>query len=51
MAMSRKDYRILADALKNCNASSDTCTAVALALHNNYSNFNYNKFLDACKEK
>ena len=47
--MTRKDYNILAEALKDSNADIKICQSIANALDRNYANFNYDRFIRACR--
>ena len=46
--MSRKDYRIIAEALKESKAPLDVVNAMARALKADNPNFDYGKFWNAC---
>ena len=46
--MTRKDYNLIANTLKNNYADEHLCRAFARELANNNPNFDIDKFLDAC---
>ena len=46
--MTRKYFKIIAESLKEQEASFETCTQVTNALIKTNDNFDYNRFMTAC---